>query len=59
MTIIFGCNNCCVEDLKEYFEKFGTVLDCILKTDPNTGRSRGFGFVVFDSASSVDKVNIC
>lgn len=32
------------------------MLECNLKTDPSTGRSRGFAFVLFENASSVDKV---
>jgi len=45
-----------VKDLREYFEKFGEIADCTLKTDPHTLRSRGFGFVLFNEAGSVDKV---
>ena len=45
-----------VKDLQEYFEKYGSVVDCTLKTDHATGRSRGFGFVLFGEAESVDKV---
>lgn len=45
-----------VKDMREYFGKFGEVSDATLKTDPTTGRSRGFGFVLYAEAGSVQKV---
>jgi len=37
------------EALKELFSSVGTVTDAFILTDRDTGRSRGFGFVTFET----------
>jgi len=42
-------------EIREHFSKFGEVDAVNLKTDAQTGRSRGFCFVVYKSVDSVEK----
>lgn len=38
-------------DMQDAFERFGTVTDCIVMMDRQTGRSRGFGFITMSNAA--------
>lgn len=52
-----GLNRGTTDDgLRDYFSQFGEIDSCIIKCDPTTNRSRGFGFVTFKDKASVDKV---
>jgi len=42
--------------MKEYFSTFGKVADAIIMKDFETGKPRGFGFVLFEEKETVDKV---
>jgi len=42
--------------LNEYFSTFGTVVDTTIMKDYETGKPRGFGFVLFDDKEVVEKV---
>ncbi|KAI9739033.1 MAG: hypothetical protein M1834_007245 [Cirrosporium novae-zelandiae] len=42
------------QDFKQFFMKFGRVVDATLMMDKDTGRPRGFGFVTFDSEAAVE-----
>ena len=33
------------EGMRAYFEQFGDILEAVVITDKNTGRSKGYGFV--------------
>lgn len=41
--------------LKQHFERFGDVIDCVVMREPQSKRSRGFGFVIYASSTMVDK----
>ncbi|XP_066966467.1 RNA-binding protein squid-like isoform X4 [Macrobrachium rosenbergii] len=42
--------------LREHFSRYGEIDSINVKTDPNTGRSRGFAFIVFSTPEAIDKV---
>ncbi|XP_053159423.1 heterogeneous nuclear ribonucleoprotein A1 isoform X2 [Hemicordylus capensis] len=42
------------ESLRSHFEQWGTLTDCVVMRDPNTKRSRGFGFVTYSTVEEVD-----
>ncbi|GAA5911361.1 RNA-binding protein [Sporobolomyces salmoneus] len=44
------------DTLKSYFEQFGSISHCTIMRDVETGRSRGFAFLTFDDAASVNAV---
>lgn len=41
---------------KEYFSQFGHVTEAVIKTNPRTGISRGFGFIKFATDEGVKNV---
>uniref|UniRef100_A0A4W6FJZ2 Heterogeneous nuclear ribonucleoprotein A1a n=1 Tax=Lates calcarifer TaxID=8187 RepID=A0A4W6FJZ2_LATCA len=42
------------ESLRAHFEQWGALTDCVVMRDPNSKRSRGFGFVTYSSVQEVD-----
>ncbi|XP_056113952.1 heterogeneous nuclear ribonucleoprotein A1b isoform X4 [Rhinichthys klamathensis goyatoka] len=42
------------DSLRAHFEQWGTLTDCVVMKDPNTKRSRGFGFVTYAGVTEVD-----
>ncbi|KAG6027335.1 hypothetical protein E4U41_000961, partial [Claviceps citrina] len=46
------------QSLREYFEQFGEVVECTVMRDSSTGRSRGFGFLTFKDAKTVNIVMV-
>lgn len=43
------------DDLKQLFSQAGTVVSATVMVDRETGRSRGFGFVEFETDSDGDQ----
>lgn len=46
----------CIDTLKSYFRPYGIVQDAVVMKDPGSRRSRGFGFITFYDAGSVETV---
>jgi hypothetical protein len=44
------------EEFRSFFEQFGPVMDSIVLVDKFTNRSRGFGFVTFEQASTAQQL---
>jgi RNA recognition motif-containing protein len=44
------------DEFESYFAKFGKITDCIIMSDRETRRPRGFGFVTYDTDEAVDRV---
>jgi len=42
------------DSLSGYFTEFGEVIDSDVRSDPTTGRSKGFGFITFADPGSVE-----
>ncbi|KAB1260095.1 Heterogeneous nuclear ribonucleoproteins A2/B1 [Camelus dromedarius] len=42
------------ESLRNYYQQWGNLADCVVMRDPASKRSRGFGFVTFSSTAEVD-----
>ncbi|VDO57355.1 unnamed protein product [Haemonchus placei] len=46
--------NTTIEVMREFYQQFGELIDVVVVRDPNTKRSRGFGFVTFACIANVD-----
>ncbi|XP_062078947.1 heterogeneous nuclear ribonucleoprotein 1 [Humulus lupulus] len=44
------------DELKTFFSKYGKVVEHQIIRDHETNRSRGFGFIIFDSEEVVDEI---
>lgn len=42
--------------LRTYFENYGRVVECFVSYCRDTGKPRGFGFVVFEDTAVADRV---
>ncbi|KAL8508943.1 hypothetical protein ACS0TY_016222 [Phlomoides rotata] len=44
------------DDLREYFSPYGNIAEHQIMLDHKTGRSKGFGFVTFETEVAVEKI---
>ena len=43
------------DSLRALFAEYGEIIDAVVITDRETGRSKGFGFVTFSTEESAQK----
>jgi len=43
------------DTLRAHFEKWGDIVDCVVMRDPQSKRSRGFGFITYINSKMVDE----
>ncbi|CAH2067803.1 unnamed protein product [Thlaspi arvense] len=43
------------EEMRRYFDQFGEILEAVIITDKNTGKSKGYGFVTFREAEAASR----
>ena len=56
-VFIGGINYTTTDDqLREYFTQYGQMLDCVIIKDPQTNKSKGFGFVQYTEPFMVDEL---
>jgi len=44
----------CADEFRDFFTRYGEVKDHQIMNDHSSNRSRGFGFVTFDTEEAVD-----
>ncbi|KAG0672218.1 hypothetical protein C6P45_003693 [Maudiozyma exigua] len=44
------------KEFEQFFSQWGTIIDAQLMLDKDTGRSRGYGFITYDTPEAVDRV---
>jgi hypothetical protein len=53
---LFALHYDVVDDLTNYFSRYGAVARCTLKSEGASGQNRGFGFVIFQDKNTINKV---
>ncbi|KAL3531202.1 hypothetical protein ACH5RR_010524 [Cinchona calisaya] len=43
-------------EFTQHFQNYGCITDAVIMFDRNNGKSRGFGFITFDTEDAVDRV---
>jgi len=55
-VFVGGLGDCPHDRFVEYFRRYGRIVDAVVMRNRETGKSRGFGFVQYDSTEPVEWV---